>query len=129
MDPAIILNRAFGQMNEGMHEIGAESVESGRKFKSVLEKVLQSAISFCSVASPLWPIVVLGRFDDLAHLFLTFSKSLLEATDQFLFFSFRKGQIIIGELAVLLLQPTLHFVPITFEIELCHNTRVSLCEG
>jgi len=64
---------------------------------------------------------VIGLFDlqildFLSQVFLRFPQFLLEPSEQFIVFSVREREVVIGQLPVFLFQFTLCFVPTAFEL-------------
>jgi hypothetical protein len=62
----------------------------------------------------------LKPFDFGADVVFRFAELLLESTEQFLFFAFCEGKVVVGELTVLLLQLAFDFVPVAFEVDSSH---------
>jgi hypothetical protein len=63
----------------------------------------------------------LKAFDFLSQLVLCSAQFLLKPAQQLIVLALGKGQIIIGELSVFLLQFALYFVPTPFELQFCHS--------
>ena len=64
---------------------------------------------------------MLQFLDHLPNFVLTLSKLLLKPSKQFVFFTFRKHQIVIGKISVLLFKLALQLVPRTFHLQLVHS--------
>jgi hypothetical protein len=67
------------------------------------------------------PSLSLQFLDHLSDFVLTLSEFFLQPSKQFIFFTFRKHQIIIGEISVLLFKLALQLVPRAFDLELVHK--------
>ena len=60
-------------------------------------------------------------FDFVPNLFFGFAKALLQSAEQLIFLALGERQVIVGELAVLLLQLPFDFVPVAFDLEFSHT--------
>ena len=58
----------------------------------------------------------LKLFDLPPQIFLIAPKALLQPTQKLVFLAFRKGQIVVRELRIFLLQLSFEFIPISFEV-------------
>ena len=63
----------------------------------------------------------LELFDLPTDVLLGLAEPLLQAAEEFVFLAFGKGEVVIGKLAVLLLQLPFDLVPISFELHRCHT--------
>jgi hypothetical protein len=59
-------------------------------------------------------------FKHLPHFLCALSELFLKFANQFVIFAFRVGEIVVGQLSVLLFELTLDFIPGAFELELVH---------
>ena len=59
---------------------------------------------------------ILQALDFRSQILLRFAELLLKPSKQLVFFAFSKGQIVVAQLPIFLLQFALHFVPIAFEL-------------
>jgi hypothetical protein len=64
---------------------------------------------------------MLEAADEVPNAFLRFARPLLDAAKHFVFFAFLEGEVIIGELAVLLFQLPFDFIPVAFDVEFGHG--------
>lgn len=55
------------------------------------------------------------------NLVLVLAQTLLQTAEQLFFLAFGKSEVVIRQLGILLLQFALNFVPVAFDLELCHN--------
>jgi hypothetical protein len=59
-------------------------------------------------------------FKHLAHFLCALPELFLQSADQFLILAFGVGEIVVGQLSVLLFELALDFIPGAFELELVH---------
>lgn len=64
---------------------------------------------------------MLRFFDRPPNLVLVLAQTLLQTAEQLFFLAFGKSEVVIRQLGILLLQFALNFVPVAFDLELCHN--------